>query len=86
VVSLQIVDFLEAKTTTSMSSGTHQYIKLPLITFCFNPFYKKTNTDAADTFDTKSWMYSYITGFYNTFESENSKELWSQSVYKVKTF
>ena len=81
------MSYFELKTTTSEHTEPHDLYPLPLITICFDPFFKNlepTNNDELANFDPKSWAYSWTDGFKKDFNSSDMLTLWDESNHKFQ--
>jgi hypothetical protein len=57
---------------------------LPLVTICFDPFFKDVKSEKYQNFDSKSWAFSWIDGFQKDFNHSDMLGLWEESNHKFE--
>ena len=75
------MNYFEKKTATTEFTENHDSFHLPLVTICFDPFFKNLESTEFSGFDTKNWAYSWTDGFKKDFNTTKMLKLWEQSNY-----
>ena len=81
---LQVLSYFEKKTATTEFTESHESYPLPLVTICFDPFFKDVKSEKYQNFDSKSWAFSWIDGFQKDFNDSDMLGLWEESNHKFE--